>query len=133
MKPRRFFSDNSYWNTPLGPRVEADPDSDRLLAIMATKGTPGFWLNLDRFGLSAGARVVARALQEYGAVNTDTGGSNALYGEGLWAQPGRTWNDLLAADGLMAIPLTHYRVLRLDGIIDSGMSHRQSQPKEQIP
>jgi hypothetical protein len=87
-------------------------------------------LDLDRFGLSAAARVVARALQEYGAVNTDTGGTNALYGEGLWAHPGRTWNDMLAADGLMAIPLTHYRVLRLDGVIESGMSHGQSQPKE---
>lgn len=33
-------------------------------------------------------------------------------------------------DRLMAIPLTHYRVLRLDGVIESGMSHRQSQQKE---
>lgn len=83
-------------------------------------------LNLDRFSLSPGARVVARALQEYGAVNTDTGGTNALYGEGLWAHPGRSWDGLLAADGLMAIPLQHYRVLRLDGVNDSGMHHRHS-------
>jgi len=81
-------------------------------------------LDLGRFSLSPGARVVARALQEYGAVNTDTGGTNALYGEGLWAQPGRTWDGLLAADGLMAIPLKHYRVLRLDGVIDQGMHHK---------
>jgi hypothetical protein len=53
------------------------------------------------------------------------GGTNALYGEGLWAHPGRTWEGLLAADGLMAIPLQHYRVLRLDGVINQGMHHRQ--------
>ena len=46
MNERRFFSDDSNWNTPLGPRVGADPDSGRLLALMAAKGSPGFWLNL---------------------------------------------------------------------------------------
>ena len=81
-------------------------------------------LDLDRFPLSPGARTVARALQEYGAVNTDTGGGNALYGEGLWAAPGRTWNGLLADNGLMSIPLSCYRVLRMDTVIHRGMNHR---------
>jgi hypothetical protein len=80
-------------------------------------------LDLDPFALTSGARAVARALQEYGAVNTDTGGGNALYGEGLWAQPGRQWAGLLTDTALMRIPLKHYRVLRLANVITRGMSH----------
>jgi len=82
-------------------------------------------LNLDRFPLSPGAKVVARALQEYGAVNTDTGGGNALYGEGLWAQPDRKWDGLLADTALTSIPLKHYRVLKMEGVIAKGMNHRR--------
>jgi len=70
--------------------------------------------------------VVARALQEYGAVNTDTGGGNALYGEGCWAQPDRKWDGLLSDNGLMSIPLKHYRVLRMEGVIAKGMSHQRN-------
>lgn len=91
---------------PEGAVVQLDPD-----------------LDTDGFPLSPGARVVARALQEYGAVNTDTGGGNALYGEGCWAQPDRKWDGLLADTGLMSIPLKHYRVLKLDSVIEKGMNH----------
>lgn len=81
-------------------------------------------LNIDRFPLSPGAKAVARALQKYGAVNTDTGGGNALYGEGLWAQPDRKWDGLLADTCLTSIPLRHYRVLKMEGVISKGMNHR---------
>ena len=110
---RRFIHPPAAWTDgpcpggiPEGAVVQLDPD-----------------LDLDRFPLSPGAKAVARALQSYGAVNTDTGGGNALYGEGLWAQPDRTWDGLLADNGLMSIPLKHYRVLRMAGVIENGMKH----------
>ena len=113
---RRFIHPPVTWTDgpcpdgiPEGAVVQLDPD-----------------LDLDRFPLSPGARTVARALQEYGAVNTDTGGGNALYGEGLWAHPDRKWDGLLSDSGLMSIPLGHYRVLRMEGVIDKGMNHRRS-------
>jgi hypothetical protein len=43
---QRFLSDNSYWNTPIGRKPEVDPDSERLLGLMA-KSTNGFWINPD--------------------------------------------------------------------------------------
>ncbi|HEY9250054.1 MAG TPA: hypothetical protein VIO38_13020, partial [Rariglobus sp.] len=53
-------------------------------------------LDLDRLALSPAARTVARALQEYGAVNVDVCGGHALYGQGLYADPlQRTWRGLL--------------------------------------
>ena len=44
---KRFFSDNSYWNTPIGRSPKIDRDSERLTALMATHPLSGFWMNLD--------------------------------------------------------------------------------------
>jgi hypothetical protein len=85
-------------------------------------------LDLHDFDLSPAAEVVARALQEYGTVNADTGGGNGVYGEGLWAHPHKTWDSILADDALMSIPLAHYRVLRLQPLVRLGMNHRRSSP-----
>ena len=67
-------------------------------------------------------KVVARCLQEYGAVNTDNAGGNALYAEHLCAKPGLTWEGLLDPFAISAIPASCYRVLKLGEIIHGGMT-----------
>ena len=42
---RRFFSPDSWWNTPIATDARTDPQSDRLMALMA-KAMNGFWLDL---------------------------------------------------------------------------------------
>ncbi|HUV38079.1 MAG TPA: hypothetical protein VMY39_00620 [Planctomycetota bacterium] len=79
-------------------------------------------IDLARFDLGPGGEVVARALQEYGAVNTDNAGGNALYAEHLCAKPGLTWEGLLDPFAISAIPASAYRVLKLGEIIAGGMT-----------
>jgi hypothetical protein len=81
-------------------------------------------LDLDRFDLSPAARIVARASQEYGMVNVDNAGGNALYGEGLWAKPDQSWHGLLEPESTFCIPLDCYRVLKMDNIIHQGQGHK---------
>jgi hypothetical protein len=76
-------------------------------------------LDLDGFGLSAGAKVVARALQEYGCVDVDNARGNTLYAEGLQFKS-ESWRGLLDQEDLRAIPLKHYRVLKLGQIVPLG-------------
>jgi hypothetical protein len=89
---RRFFSDESFWNQPIGPNPEIDPHSEEYL----------------------------RALQEYGAVDVDAAKANTLYGEELNTQPGNTWDGILADWEMMKVPLKHYRVLKLGPIVEMG-------------
>lgn len=82
-------------------------------------------LDLESFQLSPAAKVVARALQDYGAVCVDVCGGHALYGQGLYADPRkRTWAGLLAENALVGIKFDHFRVLKMDGIVPQGMGHR---------
>jgi hypothetical protein len=80
-------------------------------------------LDLSRFELGPGGLVVARALQEFGAVNTDNAGGNALYAEHLVAKPGLSWEGVLDPFAVSAIPAKHFRVLKLGEIIRGGMTH----------
>lgn len=83
-------------------------------------------LDLSAFSLSPAARVVARALQEYGGVNVDVSGGHCLYAQGLYADPHRrSWQGLLDGNDLTAITFDHYRVLRLDGLVSQGMGLRE--------
>lgn len=69
-------------------------------------------LDLAEFELSSGARVVARALQEYGAALVDYAGGFTLYGEGLWRDSReRSWMDTLTEEALFALGLEHFRFL----------------------
>jgi hypothetical protein len=69
-------------------------------------------LDLSRFDLSPAARVVARALQEYGAVQVDYAGGFTLYGEGLWhASGGESWHGLLDERGLVGLGFEHLQFL----------------------
>ena len=81
-------------------------------------------LDLRQFRLTAGERVVARAFQEYGAVNVDNASGSTLYAEGLWAKPGKSWDGILTATGLMTIPIEHYQVMKLGEITHMGEGRR---------
>ena len=79
---------------PEGARLRLDPTLD-------VESIPG----LDRSG-----RIIARALQEYGAYNIDNSGSNKIYPEdNLTAN----WGTTLVASTVSAIPIDRLQVLRL--------------------
>jgi hypothetical protein len=79
-------------------------------------------LDLNRFELLPGERVVARALQRYGMVLVDNAGDSTLYAEGRWSHPGHNWEGVLRSHqgGISTIPLDHYRILRLGKIVHGG-------------
>jgi len=81
-------------------------------------------LDLDRLDLDQGGKVVARALQEYGAVNVDNAGGNALYGEHLMAKPHLSWEGLLDPFSLKNVHVGHFRVLMLGEIHHGGMTRK---------
>jgi len=97
---------------PEGAVIQLDPD-----------------LDIGKFDLTAGERIVAKALQEYGAVNVDNAGGTSLYAEGLWARPGKSWHGILTNTGLMHIPVDHYRVLELGEVTRMGDSKRSAAAK----
>jgi hypothetical protein len=84
-------------------------------------------LDLARLGLSPGAMVVARALQEYGTVCVDVGQGYVLYAEGLYADPRkRSWDGLLKETDLSGLKLLpHFRVLKMEGVVEEGMAPRK--------
>lgn len=77
---------------------------------------PGY----DASGLSRGAQVVVRAMQRYGLVMVDYCRGASIYGEGLWGRGG--WDGVLEAGDLHGIGFDHFRILRLDGVVDRGDS-----------
>jgi len=82
-------------------------------------------IDLSTLRLSPTARVVARALQEYGAVCVDVAGGHCLYGEGLYADARqRTWRGLLDSSDLTHIKLSNFRVLEMEQVIHEGMGPR---------
>lgn len=81
---------------PMGARIQLDPA-----------------LNLDSLGLSPGAKVIARALQEYGAYLGEVAGGRTFFAEGLYGKPDLSWNGILDPHDMQVISTQHYRVLRL--------------------
>jgi hypothetical protein len=77
-------------------------------------------LDLDQFDLLPGEFAVARALQEYGVVIVDNGGAFAIYAEGLYGHPDKSWEGLLTNTSLSSIPGRHFRVLKLEDIQRDG-------------
>jgi hypothetical protein len=47
--PRRFFSDSSFWNTPLAANPDVDPRSVQWIAMLAKEPTGGFGINLHKW------------------------------------------------------------------------------------
>jgi hypothetical protein len=91
-------------------------------------------LDLDRFGLWPGEKVVARALQEYGMVVVDAAGGSPIYAEGLWGHPGKSWEGVLREwdGGINSIPYDHYRVLKLPETIKRGDARWRNQDPGQV-
>jgi hypothetical protein len=87
---------------PCGGRIQLDPAVD-----------------LDGLGLSAGAKVVARALQEYGAYVGDYSEGITLYADGSPAARAE-WNGLLSDGDLATLDLQRFRVLALGPLTDDG-------------
>jgi hypothetical protein len=86
-------------------------------------------LDLSRFDLLPGERVVARALQEYGMVLVDVAQGSTLYAEGLWGHPDRSWKGVLRkCEGIKSIPVDRYRVLELGPITRKGDARSQMKP-----
>ncbi len=87
-------------------------------------------LDLSRFDLLPGERVVARAAQRYGMVIVDYADGSTLYGEGLWANPAKSWRGVLRDrdGGLDRIAAEHYRVLRLPPVVRRGDAKRRLEP-----
>jgi hypothetical protein len=71
-------------------------------------------LDLEGFDLTEGEKVVARALQEYGAVVVDVAQGTPLYAEGLWAHPDKSWEGILREwdAGICTVPIENYRILK---------------------
>ena len=44
---KRFFSDTSFWNQPIGPNPAIDPESEQLVQFMAKADDRGFWLSVN--------------------------------------------------------------------------------------
>jgi hypothetical protein len=72
-------------------------------------------VDLSKLRLSRAGRVLATALQRYGAVIGDqSGGSITLKLENtVAAGRGQRWDGLLSATSLRAIPLRYFEVIRL--------------------
>ena len=102
---------------PEGALIQLDPD-----------------LDLDQFELLPGEIVVARALQEYGMVVVDVAGGSPINAEGLYGQPGRSWEGILRdwEGGINDIPLDNYRVLKLPETIKKGDARWKSQDPFQV-
>ena len=89
---------------PEGARLQLDPSLTEA--------------DFEQMGLSPTAKIIARALQEYGMILVDTSGSFKMYVEDLIHNPYTTedWSDPdlnLTKEALYNIPHTAFRVLEL--------------------
>jgi hypothetical protein len=88
----------------MGGRIQLDPQWD-----------------IENSGLSASGKIIARALQEYGAFCGDYAGGNVLYAENS-PEALRAWAEMLRSEELEAIftPAmirTHFRVLDMGNVL----------------
>lgn len=81
---------------PVGARLQLDPS-----------------LNLDTLGLSPAAKVIARAMQEYGLYVGDNSHGISLYAESFYGKPTNPWVGLLNENDILNIPVDKLRVLKL--------------------
>jgi hypothetical protein len=83
------------WAMLLGERIQLDPA-----------------LDLDSLNLKPAAKIIARAMQEYGMIFAENCGvgCNAVYAEDLTGKP-YSWSGILSAGDLANIPLNRLRVL----------------------
>jgi hypothetical protein len=70
-------------------------------------------LDLDQFDLKPAARIIARALQEYGMFLGDGADGFALYAENFTGERPDLWDGVLDSADLAAIPTRHLQVLTM--------------------
>jgi hypothetical protein len=75
-------------------------------------------IDLTEYNLNPAALTVAKALQDYGAVNVDHAGACAIYAEGLYGHNDRTWEGLLDESDLSRIDLRCFRVLKMNNLLN---------------
>ncbi len=89
---------------PMGGRIQLDPGWD-----------------VEHSGLSASGKIIARALQEYGAYCGDFAGANVLYAENS-PEAVRAWQGVLGSEELTAIFTPdmirrHFRVIAMGNLL----------------
>lgn len=95
-----------HFGLPMGARIQLDPDYD-----------------IENTRLSPAGKVIARALQEYGAILVDEAGATTLFAEGSPAQID-AWDGVLAPSELQLLftpemMSKHFRVIKM-GELMSG-------------
>jgi hypothetical protein len=78
-------------------------------------------LDLSKFNLTKEEIILCKALQNYGMVLVDIAQGQAIYAEGLWGQPGKSWDGKLPEiGGISKIPYSNYRVLQAKNPVFKG-------------
>lgn len=77
-------------------------------------------LDLEKLNLSPSGKIIAKALQVYGAVLVDYCGGATLYAEGILANDERTWENILSESDLSGISFEHYRFIQPETLINKG-------------
>ena len=111
--PASWTDGYTHGGIPEGSIIQLDPETD-----------------LKQFELTKGEIIVARALQEYGAVVVDVAQGTPLYAEGLWAHPDKSWQGILREwdGGICTIPIENYRVLEIGETIKQGDARSLKHP-----
>ncbi len=80
-------------------------------------------LDLTKFNLTREETIVCKALQKYGMVLVDIAQGQAIYAEGLWGHPDKSWEGKLPeVAGISQIPYSSYRVLKVNNPVFKGDS-----------
>jgi hypothetical protein len=78
-------------------------------------------LNLDELNLSPSGKIIAKALQIYGAVLVDYCGGCTLYAEGIFNENDeKTWKNILSEEDLEKIGFENYRFIKPETLIHKG-------------
>lgn len=77
-------------------------------------------LDIERFDLLPGEKVVVKALQQYGAVCSDVAYGNVIYGELATPSSDFSWDGILSFEGLSKIPIECYRFIETYPVQQGG-------------
>ncbi len=78
-------------------------------------------LDLNKFDLTKEEKIVCKAIQKYGMVLVDIAEGQAIYAEGLWGHPGKSWKGKLRkVGGISQIPYNCYKVLKVTNSVKKG-------------
>ena len=86
-------------------------------------------LDLSKFSLTKEEIILCKALQKYGMVLVDIAQGQAIYAEGLWGHPGKSWDGKLReVGGISQIPYSNYRVIKVSNAVHQGDGRSKFQP-----